>query len=139
MGPHQGVGGPTASCATARIISISARMEKSASPPRRILFTVFLTKADGYIAWLKGKTAVERAKVFERLRDSEGYMSNVETEPELRILEHHSPILDLLRAFPITARLESEMFQRVLGAVVTREEITASGQYFCAFKIDARK
>lgn len=104
----------------------------------KLLFTVFHTKADGYLARIKGKTPAERAKAFARLRDTEGYMSDVEAEPELRIVEHHSPILDLLRAFPITARLENEMFQRVLGAAVTREETTASGQYQCAFKIDAR-
>ena len=59
-------------------------------------------------------------------------------EGVLRIVEHHSPILDLLQAFPIVARLEAEMFQRLLKSPVRREESHASGLFRCTFTIGAR-
>ena len=49
----------------------------------------------------------------------------------LRIVEHHSPILDVLRAYPIIAKMEVELFERVLGVPIRREESAVSG-LFCA-------
>jgi predicted ArsR family transcriptional regulator len=78
-------------------------------------------------------------KSLARLRDAEGYMSEFEERPDgtLRIVEHHSPILDLLQAFPIFGRLEAEMFKRVLGTPVRREQETVSGLYCCTLSIRA--
>jgi predicted ArsR family transcriptional regulator len=53
----------------------------------------------------------------------------------MRIVEHHSPILDLLRAFPLVAKLETELFQRLLGVAVQREEAVASALYRATFTI----
>jgi predicted ArsR family transcriptional regulator len=53
----------------------------------------------------------------------------------LQIVEHHSPILDLLRAFPLVAKLEADLFQRILRAPIRREEQTASGLYCATFHI----
>lgn len=53
---------------------------------------------------------------------------------EARIIEHHSLILDLLRAFPIVVKLETEMFTRLLGAPVRREESSVSGLYCATFQ-----
>ena len=76
----------------------------------------------------------ERAKWLARLRDHDGCMSDFEiTGGEARIVEHHSPILDLLNAFPIVAKLESEMFTRLLGTPVRREESSVSGLYCATF------
>jgi len=103
-----------------------------AAAPEKLLLIVFQRKAEHYETRLKGGTLGERAKWLARLRDHEGYMSNCETEGgEIRIVEHHSPILDLLRAFPLVTRLEAEMFSRVLGVPVRRQEHSASG-LFCA-------
>ena len=79
----------------------------------------------------------DRAKWLARLRDHDGYMSDCEPGPEgaLRIVEHHSPILDLLRTYPIVAKLETEMFQRLLRAPVRREEASASGLFSATFFI----
>ena len=46
----------------------------------------------------------------------------------MRIVEHYSPIEDLLRRFPILARLEKEMFERVLNCPVRREEQLQTGR-----------
>ena len=40
---------------------------------------------------------------------------------------------DLLRAFPIVAKLEMEMFARLLGTAVRREESSVSGLYCATF------
>ena len=98
----------------------------------KLLLLVFQKKAEHYQSRLKGATVAERAKWLARLRDHEGYMSGCENAGgEIRIVEHHSPILDLLRAFPLVSRLEADMFSRVLGAPVRREENSVSG-LFCA-------
>ncbi len=100
----------------------------------KLLLVVFQKKTEHYKAKLKGTTVAERAKWLARLRDHDGHMSDCETTAgEVRIVEHHSPILDLLRAFPIVAKLETEMLARLLGAAVRREESSVSGLYWVTF------
>jgi predicted ArsR family transcriptional regulator len=53
----------------------------------------------------------------------------------LRIVEHHSPIEDLLRRHPIIGRLERETFERVLNCPVRREEYAEPGLYRCVFHL----
>jgi predicted ArsR family transcriptional regulator len=48
-------------------------------------------------------------------------------------VEYHSPIFDLLDAFPLVRRLEREMMERILGVRIEREEELASGLYRCRF------
>jgi predicted ArsR family transcriptional regulator len=60
-------------------------------------------------------------------------MSEIITEGRFAIVEYHSPIFDLLEAFPLVRRLEREMVERVLGTQVEREEEVASGLYRCSF------
>lgn len=99
----------------------------------KLLHVVFMRQAEQYAARLRGDSLAERAKWLARLRDHDGYMSEYEQDENgvLRIVEHHSPILDLLRAFPVVAKLETDLFQRLLGTSVEREERVASG-LFCA-------
>jgi predicted ArsR family transcriptional regulator len=102
------------------------------SAPEKLLLLVFQKKTEYYQQRLKAETVAARAKWLARLRDNEGYMSVCENSGgEIRIVEHHSPILDLLRAFPLVVRLEADMFSRLLGRTVRREEHHASG-LFCA-------
>ena len=125
----------------------SANKLYGSTAAEKLLFTVFQKKAGHYAAKIKGETLAEKTKSLARLRDAEGCMADFENDDEtrgeggassaLRIVEHHSPILDLLRAFPIIARLEAEMFQRVLKAPVRREENCAGGLYRCTFTIGA--
>jgi predicted ArsR family transcriptional regulator len=50
-----------------------------------------------------------------------------------RIVECHSPILNLLERYPIIGRFEQDMFEGVLGTRVRREVVRNSGLYECAF------
>jgi len=104
--------------------------------PEKLLFSVFQKKAEAYQVKVKGQTVAERAGKLTRLRDTEGHMAEFEQDAAfIRIVEHHCPIHDLLKAFPIVARLEAELFTRVLGAAVQREESHASGLYRCVFTL----
>jgi len=54
-----------------------------------------------------------------------------------RILECHSPILNLVEHYPIIGRFEQDMFEAVLGTRVRREVTRNSGLYECAFHFAA--
>lgn len=100
----------------------------------KLLFLVFQRLADRYLARLKGESLEAQAKSFARLRDLDGYMSNYRREGDtLSIVEYHTPILDLLRSFPIVERLETELFHKVLKVPVYRKEQSTGGLYECTF------
>ena len=115
----------------------AARKLFGPTAPEKLLLVVFQKKTEQYLAKVKGDTLAERAKWLARVRDHDGHMSECETDDTgaVRIVEHHSPILDLLRAFPLVARLETELFQKILGVPVIREETTASGLFCAAFRL----
>lgn len=104
----------------------------------KLLLVVFQQQGEQYAARLRGENLVERARWLARLRDHDGYMSELVQDEQgaLRIVEHHSPILDLLRAFPLVAKLESDLFQRLLGVPVRREEQIASGLFKAEFYLE---
>jgi predicted ArsR family transcriptional regulator len=120
---------PTASNPLTRDVLEAAQKLFGPTSPEKLLLVVFQKLTASYAERLRGETPAERAKWLARLRDRDGYMSELETGEDgaLRIVEHHSPILDLIAAFPIIAKLETDMFQRLLGVGVRREEQHASG------------
>jgi predicted ArsR family transcriptional regulator len=103
--------------------------------PEKLLYNIFEKKTAALKAKAKGETVAERAKWIARIRDGEGYMAQFTTTEEggPQILECHSPIMNLLERYPITARLEQDMFEAVLGTPVRRQMIRNSGLYECAF------
>ncbi len=116
--------------------------------PTKILFGIFGQRTEAYRRKIRFPSVEERAECLSGLRDAEGYMSELTRDESgeevsdpadgawpLRIVEHHSPIEDLLRRYPILARLEREMFERVLNCPVRREEECAPGLYRCTFYI----
>jgi len=117
----------------------SARKLFGAASAEKLLLVTFQKKAEQYQLRLRGETLEERVKWLARLRDNEGCMAEYEADAGggFRILEHHSPILDLLRAFPIISKMETEMFQRLLGVEVRREEEGASGLFLATYFVGA--
>jgi predicted ArsR family transcriptional regulator len=111
--------------------------------PTKLLFVVFGQRADAIRAQIGAAPAVSlaaRAESLARLRDAEGYMAELlpsEDGASLRIVEHHSPIEDLLRRYPIIERLERELFERALGCRVRREERPGPEGYCCVFHLTA--
>lgn len=124
---------PTASNgATIEILNAANRLYGHAAA-EKLLYSVFTAKTEEYMRRLRGQTVLELAEMLAKFRDHEGYMSEVSSREPTVIVEHHSPILDLLDAFPLVRRLEREMLERVLGVRVEREEQRASGLYQCRF------
>jgi predicted ArsR family transcriptional regulator len=115
----------------------AARKLFGPTAPDKLLLVVFQKKAEQYQAKLKGDTPAERAKWLARLRDHEGHMSECEIDDNgaVRIVEHHSPILDILRDFPLVAKLETDMIQRLVGTTVEREDTRVSGLYCAIFRL----
>ena len=99
----------------------------------KLLYSVFALKTEEYMRKLRGTTVLELAEMLVKIRDQEGYMSEVSNGDPLAIVEYHSPIFDLLDAFPLVRRLEREMMERILGVRIEREEEIASGLYRCKF------
>ncbi len=128
---------PTTSNEATIALLAAAQKLYGQTAPEKLLLVVFQRYTERYLEKMKGDTLPERAERLVHLRDLDGYMSELETDAGggLRIVEHHSPILDLLQTFPIVARLEGEMFQRVLGVPVRREQQFASGLYTCTLHL----
>jgi predicted ArsR family transcriptional regulator len=127
---------PTASNETTIQALEAARKLFGQTAPEKLLLVIFQQKSEQYLAKLKGETPAERAKWLARLRDHEGCMAQFETDAgAVSIVEHHSPILDVLRAFPLVAKLEKDMFERLLGVPVEREETVASGLFCATFRL----
>ena len=100
----------------------------------KLLYSVFALKTEEYMRKLRGNTVLELAEMLVKIRDQEGYMSELSRDEPVAIVEYHSPIFDLLDEFPLVRRLEREMMERVLGVRIEREEEMASGLYRCRFQ-----
>jgi predicted ArsR family transcriptional regulator len=124
---------PTASNGTTIEILNAANRLYGHAAAEKLLYSVFTAKTEEYMRRLRGQTVLELAEMLAKIRDHEGYMSELSTRDLTEIVEHHSPILDLLDAFPLIRRLEREMMERALGVRVEREEQRASGLYECRF------
>jgi predicted ArsR family transcriptional regulator len=102
-----------------------------AAAPEKLLLLVWKQKAVSLAGRVKGATPLERAESLARLRDEEGHMAVV--EEGVRIVEHHCPFLDVLRAYPIIAKLETELFSQLLGVTVRRLEEEVGGVFRVVF------
>jgi predicted ArsR family transcriptional regulator len=114
----------------------SVREIYGTNAPEKLLYNVYERKTAELKNKVKGETVAERAKWLARVRDNNGYMAQFINDPKQggpQILECHSPVMNLLDAYPIVARLEQDMFEAFLGTQVRREEKRDSGQYECAF------
>src|SRR5262245_7823371 len=107
-----------------------------ATAAEKLLLVVYQKLAVDYEERVRGESPGERSKWLARISDRDGYMSECsDHDGTVVIVEHHSPILDILRAFPIIARLEADLFQRLLRAPVRREEDTVSGLFRAEFHV----
>jgi predicted ArsR family transcriptional regulator len=82
---------------------------------------------------------VQRAASLAVLREAEGYMAEVQQEPDgsLLLVENHCPICSAARACQNFCRSELAVFQRVLGPDlrVERVEHQLAGARRCAYRI----
>lgn len=99
--------------------------------PEKLLLIVWQQKIATLKARVTDETLEARAAHLARLRDAEGHMSSVENPGG--VVEHHCPFLDVLQVYPLVAKLEADLFSRVLGTPVQREETWAGGLYRVQF------
>jgi predicted ArsR family transcriptional regulator len=124
----------SSNASTVEILKAANRLY-GASAAEKLLYSLYTSKAEEYMSKLHGTTVSELADELAKIRDGEGYLSQLTHEGGLVLIEYHSPVADLLEAFPIVRRLEREMMERILGAKVTRDEEVVSGLYRCRFVI----
>jgi predicted ArsR family transcriptional regulator len=106
--------------------------------PEKLLYNLFERKTATLKEKVKGETVTDRAKSLGKIRDAEGYMSEFKIDEQgPQILECHTPLQNVLDKYPIIGRLEQEMFEKLLGVPVRREETRNSGLYECAFYFSA--
>ncbi len=103
----------------------------------KLLMLVWLQKAEAFAEKVKGPDVETRADALTRARDAAGHMAELEkgSDGRSRIVEHHCPFLDVLHAYPVVARLEVEMFRKLLDVSVERFEENAAGLYRAEFVI----
>ncbi len=102
----------------------------------KLLYASFRKRVEYYERKVKGEDVVKRAKMLAKAREQEGYLCDVNEEGmELLLIEYHSPILELLEAYPLVGRLEQELFEQVLGVRVQRTLERISGLYRCTFVV----
>lgn len=128
---------PKASNALTIEILEAAQKLYGPAAPEKMLLVSFQRKAERLQSLLKGDDLAAKAESLARIRDEEGCLVDFSVEKTAYVItEHHSPVRDLLDAFPILAKLETEMFQRLLRAPVTRTESRISGLFSTVFSIE---
>ncbi len=103
----------------------------------KILFGYFQARTDFYKKKLKGSGLLELAGSLAKVRHSEGYLSECQQRDDssCRIVEYHTPFGDLATKYPILVRMEEQMFERILGVPVKRNEERASALMRFVFSI----
>lgn len=99
------------------------------SAPDKLLFNHFARKTEAYLKKVKGRSISERATSFAKLRNAEGYCTDLEYDPQegFRIVEFHHPMKEIAAAFPSIRQMETQMIQKILMTEVQRLEERASG------------
>lgn len=108
----------------------AARKLHGPAAPEKLLHTVWQQKALSMAQRVEGETLAERMESLAQIRESEGHMAIV---ADGKIIEHHCPFLDVLRTYPLIAKLESDLFTRVLGVPIKREEECSGALYRAVF------
>jgi predicted ArsR family transcriptional regulator len=105
--------------------------------PEKLLMLAWQHKTAALTERVSAPTLAERGEALARARDAEGHMAIFEEDGEGGgwIREHHCPFLDVLRAYPIVAKLECDMFRKLLGGTVSREEVQAGGLLRVDFRV----
>lgn len=95
----------------------------------KLLYHYFARQTEAYLRKIKGRSLAERATAFAKLRNSEGHCAEVQYDQQsgFQISEYHSPLKEILTAYPNARRMEEQMFNRVLMTSVQRLEERASG------------
>jgi len=100
------------------------------SAPEKLIFNYFQNRAKHYQGKVKGRSVVEKATAFSKIRDQEGYLSRCgyDKASGFYMEEYHHPMESLGKAYPILLKAEERMVEQVLGARVVRRKVKVGGQ-----------
>lgn len=105
----------------------------------KLLFQIYQNHNDRLVKVVKGTSLEEKARSLATHREQEGYMSEYYFDAETRthqIIEYNSPVLAIGDKYPILYQLESQLFENLLGAKISREMERVSGLYKCVFTLE---
>lgn len=111
-----------------------ARKLYGAGAPEKMLFLYFQDRTKDYLDRVRGETMEDRVRWLVRVREREGYMTELDEGPPLVLVEHHHPMQALITAMPRVAELEREMLQKIFGVPVRRQQSGEGGYYRCEFR-----
>lgn len=99
---------------------------------------------DKYYKHLKDLDFDKRVKELARIRDEEGYMAESKKESKLSsrrhvLLEYNCPIIHIAEKHWEACSVETELFEKLLGANVETTHRAAKGDQICKFVIREKK
>jgi DeoR family suf operon transcriptional repressor len=99
---------------------------------------------DKYYKHLKDLDFDKRVKQLARIRDEEGYMAESKKESKLSsrrhvLLEYNCPIIHIAEKHWEACSVETELFEKLLGANIETTHRAAQGDLICKFVIREKK
>ena len=89
--------------------------------PERLLYSFLQQKVERWNGKLKGKSPEERAAELAKLRNADGWMCETFNDQKgLRIVDHHSPMVEVGRLYPAVWDLEGRVLSRIFGHTLQR-------------------
>lgn len=89
--------------------------------PERLLYSFLQQKVERWNGKLKGRSSDERAAELAKLRNADGWMCEaLNDERGLRIVDHHSPLIEVGRLYPALWDLEVRVLSRIFGHTLQR-------------------
>ena len=99
---------------------------------------------DKYYKHLKDLDFEKRVKELARIRDEEGYMAESKKESKLSsrrhvLLEYNCPIIHIAEKHWEACSVETELFEKLLGANIETTHRAAQGDLICKFVIRKKR
>jgi predicted ArsR family transcriptional regulator len=99
---------------------------------------------DKYYKHLKDLDFDKRVKELARIRDEEGYMAESKKESKLSsrrhvLLEYNCPIIHIAEKHWEACSVETELFEKLLGANIETTHRAAQGDLICKFVIREKR
>ncbi len=115
---------PNVACDLVIDLLEAAEIEADTALTEKLLAHHYRQKATRYSTEVKGRTPLEKAQSFAKIRNAEGCVSRCEFSAKegLRLVEYHSPIAELSTKYPKAAEFENQMIASVLDVSVQRLE-----------------
>jgi predicted ArsR family transcriptional regulator len=117
----------------------SIRTVYGPTAPEKILFNIYQHETETLLKEVNTFPFEQRIERLAQLRNERGYMSDLRfdaAQKRHQIVEFNSPILLCLDHYPIIRELEQQLFERIAGCSVKRNEERISGLYRCIFTFD---